>query len=73
MNIEVTKVELAKIILESENPIFLQKVADFVSKENTDFWNEIPLKDQKEILEGIEQLNSGKRIDFYDTLLKMTS
>ena len=41
MDIQTTKLELSKTVMDSENPEFIERVADFVKKEKTDFWNEL--------------------------------
>ncbi|MBO3100169.1 hypothetical protein [Gelidibacter pelagius] len=69
MDIQTTKLELLKIILENENSEFIQRIADFVKKEKSDFWNELNLSEQKEIQQGIEDLDNGKRIS-YESFLK---
>ena len=65
------KIELyqVKTILAIENNEFIQKVADFISKEKVDFWNELSTSEQNEIKQGIDQLNNGKRVS-YDSFLK---
>lgn len=72
MDIQTTKLELLKTILENENSEFIQKVADFVKKEKVDFWNELSLSEQSEIKQGIEELDKGKRVS-YDSFLKKIS
>ncbi|WP_142784068.1 hypothetical protein [Changchengzhania lutea] len=72
MDIQTTKLELLKIILENENSEFIQRVSDFVKKEKTDFWNELNLSEQKEIKKGIEDLDNGKRVS-YESFLKKIS
>ncbi len=69
MDIQSTKIELVKTILAIENNEFIQKVADFISKEKVDFWNELSTSEQNEIKQGIDQLNNGKRVS-YDSFLK---
>jgi hypothetical protein len=64
--------KLLKIILENENSEFIQRVADFVKKEKTDFWNELVPSEQTEIKKGIEELKSGKRVS-YESFLKKIS
>ncbi len=64
--------ELLKAILDNENSEFIQRVSDFVKKEKNDFWNELSMSEQKEIKEGIEDLDNGKRIS-YDSFLKNIS
>lgn len=72
MDIQSTKIELVKTILAIENSEFIQKVADFISKERVDFWNELSASEQKEIQQGIDNLNKGKRVS-YDSFLKKIS
>ncbi|MBO2545873.1 hypothetical protein J0871_15745 [Salegentibacter sp. BDJ18] len=72
MDIQTTKLKLLKTILENENSEFNQKVADFVQKENPDFWEELNEKEQNEIRQGIEELDKGKRVS-YESFLKKNS
>ncbi|MBZ0241742.1 MAG: hypothetical protein K8F24_00885 [Bacteroidales bacterium] len=72
MDIQASKIELVKMILNIENDRFIEKITDFIQKEKADFWNELSLSDQKEIEEGIKQLNQGKRIEFNDFLKKIS-
>ncbi|MCJ7757309.1 MAG: hypothetical protein MUP24_04115 [Gillisia sp.] len=72
MDIKATKIELIKTILDIDNNEFIQKVADFINKEKVDFWNELSPAEKKEIKQGIEELNEGKRIS-YDSFLRKIS
>lgn len=72
MDIQTSKIELVKLILDIDNTEFIQKVADFVKKEKSDFWNELSLSEQKEIKKGIEDLENGKRIEFSEFLKKIS-
>jgi len=72
MDIHITKLELLKTILEIDNEELIQKLSDFVKKENTDFWTELNSAEKKEIAKGIEQLEQGKRIS-YESFLKKIS
>ncbi|MCK0114904.1 hypothetical protein [Gelidibacter sp. F63206] len=72
MDIQTTKLELLKTILETENTDFIQRVADFVKKEKVDFWDELSLSEQSEIKQGIEELDKGKRVS-YESFLKKIS
>lgn len=72
MGIQATKLKLLKTILENENPEFIQKVSDFVQKEESDFWNELNTEEQKEIKKGIEELEKGKRVSFEAFLKKIS-
>lgn len=72
MDIQTTKLELLKTILETENTDFITRIADFVKKEKVDFWDELTLSEQSEIKQGIDELDNGKRVS-YDLFLKKIS
>ncbi|WP_034893355.1 hypothetical protein [Gillisia sp. Hel_I_29] len=72
MDIKTTKIELVKAILEIDNNEFIQRVADFINKEKVDFWNELSSAEQKEIKQGIQELDQGKKVS-YDSFLKKIS
>jgi hypothetical protein len=68
MDIQSSKIELVKIILNIENDKFIEKITEFIQKEQVDFWNELSSSEQEEIEKGIKELNKGKRIEFKDFL-----
>ena len=73
MDIQATKIELVKMILNIDNGEFIKKVTDFIQQnEKADFWNEMSLSDQKEIKRGIESLNRGERVEYDDFLKKIS-
>lgn len=72
MDIQATKLELLKIILENENSDFIQRVSDFVKNEKIDFWDELSLSEQKEIKKGIKDLDNGKRTSYTSFLNKIS-
>ncbi|AOR29343.1 mannonate dehydratase [Formosa sp. Hel1_33_131] len=72
MNIQTSKIELVKMILNIENDKFIKKITEFIQKEKVDFWNELSVSEQKEIEKGIQELNSGKRVEFNDFLKKIS-
>ena len=72
MDIQTSKIELVKLILDIDNTEFIQKVADFVKREKADFWNQLSLSQQNEIKKGIEDLENGKRIEFSEFLKKIS-
>jgi len=69
MNIETSKIELVKLILNSDNSELigeLHKILSKQSKEQPEF-----TKDQvEEIRLGLEQLDRGERIEFSEYLKK---
>ncbi len=72
MDIQATKLELLKIILENDNAEFIQKVSDYVNKEKSDIWKELSLAEQEEIKRGIEELDKGKRVSYKAFLKKIS-
>lgn len=72
MDIKTSKIELVKMILNIENDRFINKITDFIKKEKDDFWNELSEADQREILEALEQLDSGKKVTYTDFLKKIS-
>ncbi len=72
MDIQTTKIELAKIILSIENTEFIEKIKNFISKEKDDFWNDLTLSEKAEIELGIKQLDNGERISYDDFLKKIS-
>ena len=70
MDIQTSKIELVKLILDIDNNEFFQKVTDFIKNEKSDFWNDLSLVEQNEISKGIADLNQGNRILFSEFLEK---
>ncbi|OFZ01268.1 MAG: hypothetical protein A3K10_00915 [Bacteroidetes bacterium RIFCSPLOWO2_12_FULL_31_6] len=72
MNIQTSKIELVKMILNIENDKFIEKITNFIRKEKVDFWNELSLAEQKEIENGIKELDKGKRVEYNKFLKKIS-
>jgi len=72
MDIQTSKIELAKMILNIDNKNFIQRVIDFINDENSDFWNNLSEYEQAEIKKGVDQLNNGKRIPYKEILKKLS-
>ncbi len=72
MDIQTTKIELLKMIMNIESDELIRKIADFVKKEEADFWDELDVDQQHEIKIGIEQLDRGERIEFNEFLKKIS-
>ena len=71
MNIQTTKLELLKTILENENSEFIQRVADFVINKKADIWRELTVSEQAEIKKGIAELERGERVSYESFLTKI--
>ena len=71
MNLQAEKIELVKMLLDTENPEIIESIKNIFKKENTtDFWDELSLSEQSEIKQGIEELNNGKRVSFESFMQK---
>jgi len=71
MDIQTTKLKLLKTILDNEDAEFIQRLADFVQKEESDFWDELSPPEQEEIIQGINELDRGHRISYDDFINKI--
>ncbi len=72
MDIQTTKIELVKLILNIDNKSIVEKIFNLIKSEQSDFWNELSRQEQEEIRLGIKQLDAGKRISFDDFLIKVS-
>lgn len=61
MQIETSKIQLVKTILDSEDEEFISRLVDFVKNETDDFWPDLIAEQQEDIKKGIAQLDQGKR------------
>ena len=68
MNIQAEKLELMKLILNTENPSVLQKIKKIFIMEK-DFWITLTKAEQEDILKGIEELKRGESYS-YDEIMK---
>lgn len=71
MNIQASKIELAKLILSIENPTLISKIKDLVTRETSDFWSTLTESEKEEINFGITQLDKGYRISVDEFLSKV--
>jgi DUF438 domain-containing protein len=72
MDIQSEKIELVKMLLDTENPEIIESIKNIFKNENSsDFWNELSLAEQNEIKQGIEELDNGKRISYESFLNKI--
>lgn len=62
MDLQTSKIELAKLILSLDNPSILEKIRDLVLKEQDSFT--LTDAEREEIQIAITELNEGKRTSF---------
>ena len=71
MNIQAEKIEIMKMILETNNPKIIKSIKNIFrkSKEN-DFWETISQEQKDDILHGIEEIENGEIVDYEDFMKK---
>jgi hypothetical protein len=70
MNLQTSKLELVKLIVNIDNKKMIDKLLKVLKSEKEDFWFELSERERQEIKLGIEQLDSGQRISFEDFIKK---
>lgn len=70
MNIQAEKLEIMKMILETENPGILESIKKiFKNEAHSDFWELLTENQKKEIKEGINEGDHGEVMD-YEVFMK---
>ena len=65
MDVQAEKLELIKLLLNTDSPSIIDKVKSIFKEEvNNDFWNELSLDQQQRLEESIEQAKNGEVIAF---------
>ncbi len=65
MNFQAEKLELVRLILETDNPGILSSIRRILSSsKDIDFWENLPQAQKEEIQTGIEEIEKGETIDF---------
>lgn len=72
MDLQTSKIELVKLILEIDNFDLIQNLSDILKRKETDFWTELTTEEKEEIKLGIKQLDNGHRVSFEDFLRKVS-
>ena len=71
MNIQAEKLELVRLILDTDNPVILASVKRiFSGSKQVDFWDGLPQEQKDEIMKGIEEAEKGETVDFEDFIKK---
>jgi hypothetical protein len=72
MDIQTSKLELVKLIINIDNQKIINKLINILSAEQEDFWFELSEQEKQEIKLGIAQIDSGQRISMDDFLKKVS-
>ncbi len=71
MNIQAEKLEIMRMILETDNPGILDSIKKIFKKQTKkDFWETIPKNQKEDILKGIEEIENGEIVDYEDFIKK---
>ncbi len=63
MDIHATKLEIMKLLLNTQKEQVLEKIKEiFEQEEGIDFWDELNAEDKTAINEGVEQLDKGQHV-----------
>jgi len=72
MDIQASKIELAKMILDLEDSKLIEKVRRLITKEKKDFYDELSEDQKLEVQFGIDQLDNGDKVSWEDVLKKIS-
>lgn len=66
MDIRLEKLELMKLLMETENPSVLQAIRKIFQKEDKDWWDDLTEEQQNILNESMEQYEKGEFSSFDD-------
>jgi len=66
MDIQVEKIEVMKLILETENPTIIESIKKLFKKSKIDFWDNLSQDKKDDILLGINDIEEGNVIKYED-------
>jgi predicted Zn-ribbon and HTH transcriptional regulator len=71
MNIQTEKIELMKLLLNTDNPSIIQSIRQIFRKEKTsDIWDELNSEQQLEIKKGSSEIENGESSDYESFMSK---
>ena len=71
MNIQAEKIELTKLLLNTENPSIIQSIKDIFTKARPiDFWDSLTIEQKHEIKAGSLELEKGESSDYEEFISK---
>ena len=72
MDLQSTKLELVKLIVNLDNQKIIEKLIKTIKQERGDFWDDLSNDEKDEIRLGLKQLDEGQRISLDDFLKKVS-
>lgn len=71
MNIQAEKLELVRMILDTDNPSILASIKRiFTTSMKVDFWDSLSKSQKEETLKGIEEVENGETVDYEEFIKK---
>jgi len=71
MDIQAGKLEIMKLILETDNPEIINTIKKVFKKRiEKDFWETIPQSQKEDILAGIQEVKDGDIVDYENYIRK---
>jgi len=71
MNIQAEKIEIMKMILETDNPTILESIKGIFNRSKAaDFWDSLPQNQKDDILIGINEIDKGEVVDYENFMNK---
>jgi predicted transcriptional regulator len=70
MDIQLEKLELIKLLADTENPAILKSIRKIFKKEQKDWWDDLTDEQKEEIEEGERQIERGEFILYEDMMKK---
>lgn len=71
MNIQAEKIELVKMILDTENPKIIESIKKIFKKAQTaDFWDDLSTEQRKEIETASREIENGDITDYESFIQK---
>ena len=69
MDIQLEKIELMKMLAETEDPVIIKSIRKIFKKEKKDWWNDLTDEQKEDIEEGERQI---ERVEFvlYEDMMK---
>lgn len=71
MNIQAEKIQLSKILLDTENPKIIESIKKFLKNETkVDFWDELLPEQREEIEKASREIKNGEVTDYTSFIQK---
>jgi len=72
MDIQASKIELAKMVLDLEDSKLIEKVRKLLTKEKKDFYDDFTEDQKLEIQFGIDQLDRGEKVSWEEVYKRIS-